>query len=284
MAAPFRWSLGRREQLGSLIENVPDRIGLSRDFIETMRTTAARVLAFADDADLAFLGRTPESLFDYLSGCFDGIEGVPGLILVPFSLRWAEGLEAATPAQLQGLFETFRAAGIDSASLAKRKHPLAIVDFVAYGGTMESFIRALMKEAKAAGTDWNAVQRRLRIIGLRVRTKNSPNTQRWQQKQDWLHLIPDTPILNVSADAMFLWYLGNHQPKTTESFHPGRWDDAGGQRGPVTNDQRVALDFAVQLYDWGRMKLERQCLALEITETDRMSQPATRALALRLRG
>ena len=283
MAAPFRWSLGRREQLGRLIENVPDRIGLSRAFIETMRTTAARVLAFADDADLAFLGRTPESLFDYLSGCFDGVEGVPSLTLVPFSLRWAEELKTATPAQMQGLFEAFREAGIDSASLATRKRPLAIVDFVAYGGTMESFIRALMMEAKATGTDWNAVQRRLRIIGLRVRTKNSPNTYRWQQKQDWLHLIPDTPILNVSADPMFLWYLGNEQPKTMEQFHPERWEDRDGARGPVTENQRVALDFAVQLYDWGRMKLERQCLASEITETDRMHQPATRALVLRLR-
>ena len=284
MPKPFRWSLGRREQLGSLIDDVPDRIGLSREFIETMRVTAARVLAFADDADLAFIGRTPESLFDYLSGCFDGVEGAPRLTLAPFSLRWAGALDRISPAQLAGLFDSLRAAGIGSADIAAGERPLALVDFVAYGGTMESFILSLMKEAEDAGTDWNAAQRRLKIIGLRVRTKNSPNTQRWQQEQDWLHLIPDTNILNVSADPMFLWYLGNHQPKTTHSFHPGRWEDDGGARRPITDDQRTALDFAVQLYDRGRMKEERACLAYEIAQTDRMRQPATRALVSRLKG
>ncbi|MCA8900957.1 MAG: hypothetical protein KDA53_06860 [Hyphomonas sp.] len=254
MAAPFRWSLARREQLGSLIEDLPQRLVVSDAFLEAIRVTAARMLAFADDADLAFLGRTPESLFDYLSGCFDGVEGTPGLTLVPFSLRWAGALDTARPDQLQGLFEALRAAGVDSASIATGPRPRALVDFVARGGTMESFITALMREAEDAGTDWNGVQRRLRIIGLRVRTKNSPNTDRWQQKQDWLHHIPDTPILNVSADVMFMWYLGNHQPKTTESFHPGLWADDDRPRRPVTQDQRAALDFAVQLYDRGRTK------------------------------
>lgn len=284
MAAPFRWSLGRREQLGSLIDQVPDRIRLSAAFMEVMRTTAARVLALADDADLAFIGRTPENLFDYLSGCFDGVEGAPRLTLAPFSLRWAGGLDDVRPAQLAGLFDSLRAAGVDSASIATGDRPLALVDFVAYGGTMESFVRALMAEAQEAGADWNAVQRRLKIIGLRVRTKNSPNTYRWQQKQDWLHLIPDTAIRNVSADAMFLWYLGNEQPKTTESFHPGRWAGDGQARGPVSDDQRVALDFAVQLYDRGLRKDERGRLAFAITRTDRMHQPATRALISRLKG
>ena len=283
MPRPFRWSLGRREQLGSLIDNVPDRIGLSREFIETMRATAARVLAFADDADFAFIGRTPESLFDYLSGVFDGVEDAPRLTLAPFSMRWAGEFEDVSPAQLAGLFGSLREAGIGSARIATGARPLALVDFIAYGGTMESFIRGLMKEAADAGTDWNAVQRRLKIIGLRVRTKNSPNTRRWQQTQDWLHLIPDTAILNVSVDPMFLWFLGNHQPKTMESFHPGRWAEEGGARGPVTDDQRVALDFAVQLYDWGRMKDERVMLATEMTGTDRMHQAATRALVSKLR-
>ncbi|HPE49741.1 MAG TPA: hypothetical protein PLR76_15160 [Hyphomonas sp.] len=33
-----------------------------------------------------------------------------------------------------------------------------------------------------------------------------------------------------------------------EQFHPKRWGDRDSARGPVTENQRVALDFAVKFY------------------------------------
>ncbi len=284
MARPFRWSIGKREQLGGLLSTGARRMRLDAEFLGILRDTSARVLAYADGADLAFIGRTPENLFDYLSGCFDGVNGAPRLHMAQFSLRWSGAIGQLTPQQAASLFDYFTAEGIGPADIAAGPRPLALVDFVAWGGTMESFIRLLMRQAERDGVDWNAVQRRLKIIGLRVRTKNSPNTQRWQQLVDWLHLVPDTEILNVSAPAHFLWYLGNDQPKVTRSFHPGRWKEEDESAETPSEDQLSALGFAVRLYDKGRTRTERQALARAIAATDRMRQPATRALVSLLKG
>lgn len=149
---------------------------------------------------------------------------------------------------------------------------------------MESIIRLMKLQAEREGQDWSAVQRRLRIIALRVRTKNAPNTWRWQQHQDWLHFIPDTIIRNVSAPGAFLYYLGNDQPKVTASFHPGRWAEESGTARRPGPDQQVALDFAVRLYDLGRTREERQNLSRRVARHHKMRQRATRSLVLKLRG
>lgn len=284
MATPFRWNIARREQLGGLIKGPVHRLRLNDMFLESLRSTAARVLAHADTADLAFIGRTPENLFDYLSGCFDGLSDVPSLHLLQYSLRWAGHVDHIPEPALKGLFDYFTDEGVAPAAIASAPQPLALVDFIAWGGTMEGLIRLLMRQAEREGTDWNAVQRRLKIIGLRVRTKNSPNTWRWQQHQDWLHYIPDTEIRNVSASAAFLHYLGNDQPKVTSSFHPGRWAEEEHAARLPGKDQQTALDFAVKLYDLGRTREERHRLARHITRHRKMHQRATRHLVLKLRG
>ena len=222
MTKPFRWSIAKREQLGSLASEPSRRPHAS--FLEELRATAARVLALADDADIAFIGRTPENFYDYLSGVFaDGAKG-PRLHLVQFSLRWLdpEVLSADNIAALRGYFED---EGVDPTAIAKGGRPLALVDMIQHGGTMQSFVNILHLIAREQRADWAAVQRRLKIIGLRERTKNSPNTWRWQQHQDWLDLIRDADIKNVSASAGFIGTITGFQAKVTASFHPGRWRD-----------------------------------------------------------
>jgi hypothetical protein len=284
--APFRWTIAKREQLGSLI--APDaRRNLNRDdFLPNLREASARVLAFSDDADLAFIGRTPENFYDYISGILSGVDDAPALHLVQFSLRWSGegGVGAMDPAQLAGYFDYLGGAGLDAASIATGSRRLALVDFVAGGGTMQNFVELLHLQAKHTGTDWHAVQRRLRIIGLRVRTHNSPNTWRWQQHQDWLDLIAQASIKNVSAPANFLWYIANDQPKVTLSFHPGLWDrdDKGGKT--LSEAQLAALNLAVQLYDAGQSREERLALAGLIANAPEMRQAATRRLVLRIKG
>ncbi len=283
---PFRWSITKREQLGTLIEQAgkvdPRAYGLLRD----LRQAAARVIAFADDANLAFIGRTPENFFDYLSGVFEGVDEAPSLHLVQFSLRWAgpDGLAAIDPEKLDAFFAYLKEEGVDAATISSADRPLALVDFVAHGGTMKNFVSLLHMQAERDGIDWNAVQRRLRIIGLRVRTHNSPNTWRWQQHQKWLDMIPDAIIKNVSAPGRLLYHLANDQPKVTYSFHPGRWGQDEGQGRTITDDQLKALALAVALYDAGKDRAERTRLAGFITKSREMRQAATRRLASRIKG
>jgi hypothetical protein len=284
MPKPFRWSIARREQLGSFADALATPPHAA--FLDELRTTAARVLAFADDADLAFIGRTPENFYDYLSGAFAEVEGAPKLHLVQFSLRWVSPGDTATLSaeNIAALGEYFEDEGVDPTSIAKGARPLALVDMVHRGGTMENLVRILNLLARAQRVDWNAVQRRLKIIGLVDRTKNSPNTWRWQQNQNWLDLVPDTEIKNVSASLDFISYITGMQPKVTHSFDASRWRE-GETGAPETQAlQREAIAHAAFLYDLGRSRAERHALAALIAESQQMRQAATRALVLGLKG
>ncbi|MEQ8556759.1 MAG: hypothetical protein RIB03_00445 [Henriciella sp.] len=285
MTTPFRWSFDKREQLGSWIEDVPGFYKPHREDIDALRSAAARILAMSDGADLAFIGRSPENFYDYLCGCFSDLESVPSLNLVPFSMRWiGQGEAGSIPThKFSGLREALEARGLSPARIATADRPTALVDMVAYGGTMEALVKVLHRMAAEDGTDWNAVQRRLKIIGLTTRKKNSPNTWRWQQNQTWLDLVPDATIKNVSAPAGFIFLIANGQDKVTRSFHYGRWDSDGAGADTPDEEQRRAMKLAAWLYDLGGTREERQRLSSLITKRPEMKQPATRALVSALR-
>jgi hypothetical protein len=282
MPKPFRWSIVRREQLGTLAgaPQPPEPW-----FLDELRETAARVLAFADNADLAFIGRTPENFYDYLSGAFEGWNEAPRLHLVHFSLRWVRADDTTTlqAANIAALAAYFDEEGVDPASIAAGGRPLALVDLIVDGGTMKNLVHILRTIAQNRRVDWNAVQRRLRIVGLTHRTHNSPNTWRWQQHQDWLDLIGDAEIKNVSASHAFLHHIGDDQAKVTQAFHAGRWQTAETGAPETTPDQRTAIAHAAYLYDLGRTRAERHALAARIARLPEMRKTATRALVAALR-
>lgn len=279
MTKPFRWSLSKREQLGSWPQ-AASRPRLRDDYLEQLRTATARVLAMSTGADLAFIGRTPENLFDYLSGVFEGLEDVPALHIVQYSLRWfGEGGIAAIPDdKLSALFASFTAEGIAPAQIARAERPLALVDFIVYGGTMKTLVHLLRLQAKWEGTDWNAVQRKLMIVGLTARSKNSPNTWRWQQNQDWLDIAPDMVVKNVSVPGSFIVPLASVQPKVTQSFHTGRWGEGEGRHYTPSEGQLDALRMALALFDLGNTREERRRLAGKIAKTHQIRSRATRQL------
>lgn len=285
MAQPFRWSFDKREQLGSWLDHAADFRPPHREDLAALRKAAARILAMSDGANLAFIGRSPENFYDYLCGCFNGLGGVPDLSLVPFSMRWAGagGAAAIPPYKFAGLREALEGNRLSPARIATAERPTALVDMVAYGGTMEALVKVLHRMAGDDGTDWNAVQQRLRIIGLKVRTKNSPNTWRWQQHQDWLDLIPDAVIKNVSAPAGFVFLIANTSEKVTKSFHYGRWDkDEAGAETP-TGEQLRGMKQAAWLYDLGNTREERQHLSGLVARRPEMKQASVRALVSALR-
>ena len=63
---PFRWNLTHRNYLGKLIEG--QRARAYDDLRDDLLPCCSRIMAFADDSNLIFVGRSPESIFDYLSG------------------------------------------------------------------------------------------------------------------------------------------------------------------------------------------------------------------------
>ncbi len=63
---PFRWNLASRNYIGSLAEG--EKAYVYEEFFEHILPCCARILSFAGDCDLLFVGRSPESIFDHLSG------------------------------------------------------------------------------------------------------------------------------------------------------------------------------------------------------------------------
>jgi hypothetical protein len=63
---PFRWDLTHRNHLGSLVDGEPAESYAA--FLDHLLPCCSRVLAFGGDSDLIFVGRSPESIFDHLSG------------------------------------------------------------------------------------------------------------------------------------------------------------------------------------------------------------------------
>lgn len=78
---PFRWDLVMPSQLGTLLDGVPTPSvtapGLAR--------CSGKVLARSGNGDLAFVGRSLDSMFDLLSGALSGMDAAPTLHRVPLS-------------------------------------------------------------------------------------------------------------------------------------------------------------------------------------------------------
>src|SRR5205814_1227638 len=83
----------------------------------------------------------------------------------------------------------------------RRERPVAFIDIVSTGGTFGNLVGLLHSWCVQNGSDWPAVQRKIRIIGLPKREKTSPKTWRWWQHAEWVGLLEAGTIKNVSIPA-----------------------------------------------------------------------------------
>ncbi len=281
--APFRWDIARREQLGGLVEGelAPVYDGFEVDLAQC----AARVIAESAGSDIVFVGRSPEHLFDYLSGIFATVPDAIRLQLLHYSNRWVppDRLVADDARAVRHLFAYFEAEAFDPASIATRPRPVTLCDLVSEGGTFENLIKLMHRFAGLQGADWNAVQRRLGIVGVTTRGKNSPNAFRWQQHQDWLDLVPDVSIRNVSAPAEFCWFCAGDNPKVTRSFDATKWASEAARFPLRGKDHLKALRLAVRLYDLGNSRNGRDAFVSLLTAMPDMRKPQLRSLVQELR-
>lgn len=282
MSEPFRWNIARREQLGRLVDGpaLPEQ----PLFVPALRACAARALAFAGDADLLFVGRSPENLFDYLSGAFADGGWAERCALLNISLRAdLATLRRQYPQAQTQVRAMLEAHGLAPAQLLRRPRPVALVDLVASGGTFGTLAATLTEWTAEERLDPRAVWRKLRFVGITVRTKTSPKTWRWQQHAAWARSLPRGGVRNVSIPAWLWDYWGNRQAKVTPWNPPWRWGAPGhshpSRRGPF----REALEIACALYDLGATPAERRALAELLAASPALRERWCRALILELR-
>ncbi|MCP3990418.1 MAG: hypothetical protein GY724_15175, partial [Actinomycetia bacterium] len=289
MTKPFRWDLSKREQLGALVgqqrvDQAPAAdLDAWRHGVE-FATCAARVLAFSQNSDLVFVGRSPESLFDYLSGILADATWHDRLYLLNISMRGysAGGTSTEAEAKRAGR-EHFRLLGLDPEALLAAPRPKALVDLVDSGSTLGRVADFVLSWAGEIGVDVPAIRSKLRFVGITVRTKTSPNTWRWQQNAAWMSQFPASVARNVSIPRDLWSYLGNSQPKVVSSNPAWRWADPEIESPPRQTEHLNALRSALYLYEKGCEAEERRRFHSHVAREPPVNQAWYRGLIHELR-
>ena len=250
---PFRWDLVTPDQLGTLLDGVGTH---EPAYADELTVTAAKVLARSGGGDLYFVGRSPDSIFDLLTGAVAGTEHAPRLHRLPFSSR-----SDVSGAEVMQTRDILAACGVTPRALARGHRPTALADLVSAGGTFGNLFRVLRDWVTAEREPWPVIRRKLHFIGITQRERTSPGTWRWQQSTDWPAELPARAVVNVSIEAQAWSYLGNEQTKLTRSYHPARWT-ADEPHGPRHDERtRHALAEAVAYVELGRRRATRSLLA-----------------------
>jgi hypothetical protein len=255
---PFRWNLRYRESLGGLLDG--PRAPAYPEFVDDLLACAARCLALSHNGDLCFVGRSPESLFDLLSGLLLDTAWADRLRLVAFSMRNLDQqtVRRRIPGALESLYTYFRLLEIDPYELIAAEHPVVFIDLVASGQTLGHLISVFHAWSTTAELDWQAVKAKLRIIGITWSQSPSPRTWRWQAHAEWVDLLNRGAIKNVAVPGRLWDYLGNCQDKVTESFSPWRWATGELSTPNYSGAHLAALRLAADLFDSGRLRTYRE--------------------------
>lgn len=275
---PFRWDIRRREQLGRLIGDHHEPPAYTPE----VRRCCARIVATAGDAELVFVGRSPENFFDYLSGVMEGSSWAERVRLVNVSLRFKD-ISALTRAQVEGFRDNARAGGLAPDLIVQRSRPTALVDIVASGETLGDLVDLLIRWAEDDWVDVKALRHRLRFVGLTRREPTSPNTWRWWQHSSWVAAFPTSAVKNVSLPPGLFGYVANDQPKVARTHPPSCWADDLLSRPTHTREQLAALEVARALYEAGLTPLERADFSRFLGRQPAMREPWCRTLVNELR-
>jgi len=281
MPTVFRWNIARREQLGRLVGPEPAEVHPA--VLEELRLCCARVIAMAGDARLVFIGRSPEQLYDYLTGAFADTSWSSRAALLNVSLKtgppdWVE----PDPAVYVGLREQFAGHRLDPHAIATSPHPVALIDLIYAGETFGRLTGFLISWSRDAGVDWRAVRRRVRIVGITERQTHGPRTWRWRTLE-WAAQYRRSSLKGVSIPYWFWTYLGDSEKKVSRANPPARWGDPEMERPPRGEDFKEALRTAVALHALGRTRAERDALAAALSVQPSVRDAWCRRLAAELR-
>jgi hypothetical protein len=269
---PHRWDLVHPDQLG-MLPHVGEKVlfPYGMELIEA----AGQVIARAGGGEMFFVGRSPDSMFDLLSGALDGTDQARRLHRLAYS-------RGVTPGERHAARTVLGRQGLSPRMLARSHRPVALIDRVSEGGTFDSLYLVLREWTEAEREPWSVIRRKLRFVGLTSRVKTSPNAWRWWQSRDWPAELPAGNIKNVAIDPALWSYLGDRQTKLTGSFHPGRWR-AEEPDGPRHDERtRKALAEATALIEFGRGRAVRSRLVRIMTTEPAYAESWLRSLTRQL--
>jgi hypothetical protein len=281
--SPFRWNLTNENSLGSLLKG--EKGFVYPTFYDELLNCSVRTLAFAGDSDIYFVGRSPESLFDFLSGILFETDWRERLTLLSFSMRFREEKEIINinPSGFDALKTYFTNVGLHPDEIATNERPITFIDLVLTGDTFGRLIGVLKSWSEEEKVDWNSVKRRIKLIGITQRTKTSPKTLRWQQHCDWIKLLKNGSVKNVSVSRSLWDYLGNYQDKVSRSYTPENWGNDSFALPSYQSGQLKGLRLAYEVFNKGKDREMRLLFASQMIKEKEMKESWFRDLILKIK-
>lgn len=244
----------------------------------------ARVLALACDCDLVFVGRSPEPLFDHLSGLLYDTPLKHRLTLLHYSNGRYIGDSVDWNKAISALRVYLTAIKLDPISIVKRKRPVAFIDIVDTGSTFYDLFKFYARWSSYCGLEWKKIRSKIRVVGIVGKDKTSPKTFRWQQQAQWKNILETNSIKNTSVDGSFLCYMGSWAAhKATVSFGPRYWGIELAYVPPRSESNLIGLQLALNWFNLGRTDQRRKAFASELSKQAEMKQAELREIVLQLR-
>lgn len=279
---PFRWNLQKREQLGGLVsgEIVSSYVGYETELAEC----AAKLLARSANRKLIFVGRSPENIYDYLAGVLQNTSYQNNIDLLNISNRFRDPFKIRNelPDSFSAIKAHFLELEISPEQLITSSQGICFADLVSEGGTFENIFRFLEMWSREERQDFRAIQNKLGFVGVTQRTKNSPNTWRWQQNAKWVADHKAVYIKNLSISWILWDYLGNQQNKVANTNPPETWGSSDLLLPPREERNINALKQAFHIYNLGLNQNKE--FAGTLATTWEFREPWLRELVAELKG
>ncbi|MCJ8274148.1 MAG: hypothetical protein MJK04_32715 [Psychrosphaera sp.] len=278
---PFRWDIKKKEQLGNLL--TAEANPAYPEYEEQLLDCAVKVVARSQGRKLIFVGRSPENIFDYLSGIFDNSEQLSQLDILNISNRFRtiDIIKSEWPKAFPALKNHFTDLGLSPKQIIGAPNGICFCDLVSEGGTFENLFAFVKQWALEEKCDFPALTKKLSFLGITGQTKNSPNTWRWQQHADWVKAHNKISVKNVSIDRQLWDYLGNRQIKVSNANPPKCWAEDTILQPPRSEDNVKALRQAYDIYCTGRQ--QKRIFADKLAASQEIKQPWLRDLMQVLR-
>jgi hypothetical protein len=303
---PFRWDLSRIEGLGKFLEQ--DNCGpvakqqFQRDceasyegFFDDLLSCAARTVAVSGDVDFVFIGRSPESLFDLLSGLWSGTRCHERLAMLHFSTGRTNlhAMRCDRPHELLAFRAYLDTLGLSPQKLIHRERPVALVDLVWTGHSMEELLGLLSLWAKEQNADWSAMTRNLRLVAIINNNDADPPLTLWDRQRNrgscagkWYSDRAECRAMHgrgqvreVAVPSQLWEFLGDWQAKVTPSYPPTLWGSPKAARPCHAFEHLEGLRAAHALYEAGCLSRVRAQFVRRLADDDvAMREPWCRAM------
>jgi hypothetical protein len=235
-------------------------VRLPWQFYKRLIRCSARVVLAAGDADLVCVGRSPESIYDFLAGAFETTTWRERVQLLQLSLRsWPpEEVRRQRKEELAHLKSYFERLRLTPGCILQRERPVAFVDLVYEGKTFGNLLGLL--HTWTGPERWPEVLERLRWVCLVADDSKVPA---WKpESSPWTGQLAPDSIRRVQLDLGLWAYLANEQPKTTDRYPANRWGSASSRRPSEDPDRVRAARLARTLFRLGERRRPRLAVAL----------------------